>query len=232
MVIGPVISIRFSGLYKKGSDVKLFLILLVISAVLWLLPFVRIVVKRMILFQKIKKTCRRHSWTLGGTHPLWFFGTNQNGICDFHIYTGRNLYSVKLFALRHRRSVLVFSDMWQYHIRYFLGLIGQFSSARIPIDGKKKNLPAYRFRFGVEPAWETAVPHRILLLHPVCMEIRDTRRALKETTLLANGETEVMLGAGSRVYDMQIYSLSRFLGRLEQDEARGNDGSLFQNIDL
>lgn len=211
---------------------KLFLLLLGFFIILWLLPYVRIFFKRILLFLKLKKACRVHSWTLRGTHPLWFLGTNQNDICDFHIYTGRNLYSVKLFALRHRRSTLVFSDGRQYHIRYFLGLIGQFASARIPIDGKKKKLPAYRFRIGVELAWETATPHQILLLHPVCIEICDTRRALKETTLMANGENEVILGAGSRVYDMQIYSLSRFLGRLEQDAARDDRVSVFQNIDL
>ncbi|MGM9625658.1 MAG: hypothetical protein ACI3XM_08110 [Eubacteriales bacterium] len=211
---------------------KQLLVLLGFFIILWLLPYVRIFVKRMILYLKIKKACSVHSWTLRGTHPFWFFGINQNGICDFHIYTGRNLYSVKLFALRYRRSMLVFSDERQYHIRYFLGLIGQFSSARIPIDGKKKKLPAYRFRMGVELAWETATPHQILLLHPVCIEICDTRRALKETTLMANGENEVILGAGDRIYDMQIYSLGYFLGRLEQDAARDDRLSVFQNIDL
>lgn len=188
----------------------LLLYLAIIAALIWVLPYFRIFIKRLLLWHTLHRFCKKYGYTLYGTHRLWMFGSNAGHTCDVYIYTGRHLYSIKLFALKYRRSTLIFSEGHQYHVRYYLGLVAQAASARLPIDGSVKHMPQYRFRKQINSAWETAVPHAILLLNPVCHEIYQTQT-------FAGRKEERLLGIGDRVNDMQLYSLHRLLERIALD---------------
>ena len=187
---------------------KLLLWLLLFLFLAWGIPYLRIFAKRVCLLIRLKNAVKKHGWQLRGTHRLWWLAGNNGKTCDFHLYTGEHLYSVKLFSVKYHKSALILSDGHRYRFRYYLGLIGQAASARIPIDGTVRRMPQYNFRAGILQKWDTAYPHSILLIHPVCIEICDSPKHDKE----------IPRGAGDRYYDMQIYSLRRFLARAELDD--------------
>ncbi len=187
---------------------KLLLYLVLFVLLLYGIAWLRIFIKRLALYRTLKRLCRQHGWTLFGTRRLWMFSGNGSPNCDVHVYTGRHLYCIKLFAVRYRRSVLCLCEGRQYYIRQFLGLIAMATSATIPIEGKRQTMPAYHFRYRLKPEWDTAHIHNILLLNPVCMEVN---------TYGSDGKRDVVAGTGDRYYDMQLYSLARLTARMELD---------------
>ena len=141
--------------------------------------------------------------------------------CDVHIVTKHDVYSVKLFAVPYRGSTLVFTGGYGYFIRRYLGLIGIYGgAATIPLDGRRQVLQQYRFREQFDASWETKHHHKILLLSPTPFEIL---RIPKE------GKQQI-LGAGDLVLDMNVYSLSRLLGRIEQLDDHMHDVRMFENL--
>ncbi len=187
---------------------KLLLYIALLILLLYGIACLRIGYKRIRLYATLSKLCRKHGWTLFGTHKLWLFSGNGCKNCDVHLFTGRHLYCIKLFAVRYRRTVLCLCEGRQYYIRQFLGLIGMATSATIPVEGKRKTMPAYHFRYRLKPEWDTAQIHNILLLNPVCMEVN---------TYGNDGKRDVVAGTGDRYYDMQLYSLARLCARMELD---------------
>ena len=199
------------------------LLVLVCAALFFSMPYLRVLCKRISLSVRLRRACRTHGWTLAPTHSLWFLGRTGNAVCDCHIVTKHNVFSVKLFAVPRRSSTLVFGSGGEYFIRGYLGLLGNTGvMARIPIDGKTRILPQYRFRDRFAPVWETLSHHKILLLSPVPHEIIRIPR---------EGEQR-LLGAGDLISDMQLYSLTRLLGRMEVSEAHLDGKSAFSNLML
>ena len=186
---------------------KFLLLVLVFIALLWLFPFLRIFCKRLSLCRRLTAACKKHGWQLSPTHRFWYFGRKSDERCDFHIVTKHDVYSVKLFAVKYRRSALVLTGGRGYFIRGYLGLLSNTAvMARIPLDGKQQLFPQYRFREGFDASWEIKHHHKILLLSPTAFEIR---------RIPQHGREEVV-GTGELVLDMHLYSLSRLLGRMEQ----------------
>ncbi len=181
-------------------------------AVVLLYPYLRITVKRIIMTVRLKKLCQKLGYTLYPTHPFWFFGDKRRNSCDCHIETPHEIYSVKLFSVKSRNSELVFKwngKYYEYFLRNFLTLISTIGAAvKYPIEGKIKPFPAYNFDLNYKQEWYAKIHRRILLVNPVCREIR----------LQTKHDTEVLRGSGDTVNGTQIYSLSRFLGELEHNE--------------
>ena len=202
---------------------KFLLLVLAFIALLWLFPFIRIFFKRLSLCRRLTAACKKHGWVLSPAHRFWYFGRKNDARCDVHIVTKHDVYSVKLFAVPYRRSALVFTGGSGYFIRGYLGLLGNTAvMARIPLDGPRQLLPHYRFREGFDAAWETRSHHKILLLSPTPFEIL---RIPKE------GKQQI-LGAGDLVLDMNVYSLSRLLGRIEQLDRHMHGENPFKNLSV
>lgn len=200
---------------------KFLLLVLAFTALLWLFPHIRIFFKRLSLCRRLTAACKKHGWTLSPTHRFWYFGRKNDVRCDVHIVTKHDVFSVKLMAIPYRRSALVFTGGSGYFIRGYLGLLGNTAvMARIPLDGPRQLLPHYRFREGFDAAWETRSHHKILLLSPTSFEI---------LRMTQNGKREV-LGTGDLVLDMNVYSLSRLLGRIEQLDGHMHGDNPFQNV--
>ena len=200
---------------------KFLLLVLAFIALLWLLPFIRIFCKRLSLCRRLTAACKKHGWQLSPTHRFWYFGRKNDVRCDVHIVTKHDVFSVKLFAVPYRGSTLVFTGGYGYFIRRYLGLIGIYGgAATIPLDGRRQVLPQYRFREQFDASWETKHHHKILLLSPTPFEIL---RIPKE------GKQQI-LGAGDLVLDMNVYSLSRLLGRIEQLDDHMHDVRMFENL--
>ena len=202
---------------------KFLLLVLVFIALLWLFPFIRIFCKRLSLRRRLHVACNKNGWQLSPTHRFWYFGRKSDERCDFHIVTKHDVYSVKLFAVKRRSSTLVLTGGRGYFIRGYLGLIGNTGiMASIPLDGKRCVFPQYRFREAFDTAWETKHHHKILLLSPTPFEIR---------RIPQHGREEV-IGTGDLVLDMNVYSLSRLLGRIGQLDGHMHGENPFKNLSV
>ena len=200
---------------------KFLLMILCIILLITLVPYVRIFCKRLSLCRRLHAACKKNGWTLSPAHRYWFLGRKNDTRCDVHIVTKHDVYSVKLFSVKYRRSALVLTGGRGYFIRCYLGLLGNTAvMARIPLDGKRQLLPQYRFREGFDASWEIKHHHKILLLSPTAFEIR---------RIPQHGREEI-LGTGELVLDMHLYSLSRLLGRMEQLEGHMHGKNPFENI--
>lgn len=101
---------------------------------------------------------------------------------------------------------MVFKENGEYFIRSFIALISYSSSSvRFQINSKPKTMPTYDFRYKYRDEWEIKTPRRILLINPVSMEFRHQPKH----------ESATIIGAGDIVNSMQIDSLPRLLGDLE-----------------
>ncbi len=178
----------------------LFLLLALFAAALF--PTLRCLIKRLICARRLTRFCREKGFLLHPSHRLWFFGHRRGKYCDCYIETPGEIFAIKFFGVPHRRRTLIFTHRDTYSFRSFLTLMGL---ANFHFDGKPRPLPAYRFHLHDRDEWARKTPHRVLLIHPIPVDIR--RRA-------SNG-TEEILGAGDIVCGMEIQSLSRLLGRLE-----------------
>ncbi len=170
--------------------------------IILLFPYLRITVKRITMTTKLKKLCKKLNYTLHPTHLFWFFGDKYNNSCDCHIETPHVIYSVKMFSMKSRNAELVFK--WNGVDRYYEYFIRNF----LCFTSKTKPLQAYNYDCGYKQEWYAKIHRRILLVNPVCREIR----------LQTKHDTEVLRGSGEMVNGAQIYSLSRFLGELEHNE--------------
>lgn len=167
--------------------------------------YIRFFFKRLTCMYKITKTCRNKSYKIHATHLFWFLGRNLSHKCDLHIETANEVLSIKLFGVPKRRSVLIFKENGEYLIRSFIAFFSYGSVIRYPIDSKSRPMPIYDFRYKYKDEWEIKTPRHILLVNPVSMEFRRQPQ---------HG-SEVIVGAGDIVNDMEIDSLSRLLGDLE-----------------
>ncbi len=201
---------------------KFLLLVLAFTALLWFLPYIRIFCKRLSLYRRLTAACKKHGWVLSPTHRFWYFGRKNDARCDVHIVTKHDVYSVKLFAIPYRSSTLIFTGGSGYFIRYYLGLVGVMASAVIPLDGRNRLLPKYRFREQFDASWDTKNQHKILLLSPTPFEILRIPREGKQQ----------ILGAGDFVLDMHLYSLSRLLGRIEQLDGHMRGENPFKNLSV
>lgn len=164
-------------------------------------PYVRCFFKRLLCFLKVKHFCRKMRYDLYGTHSFWFLGSKHNSMCDFYIETPEEVYAVKLFAMLHRRSMLIFREGGSYFVRRFVGVLW------IPFfwNSELKSLKNYAFRYKYKDEWKRKRTHNVLLINPISMDI--FRQAI-------NGYEDAV-GLGDEVNGMEIYSLSRLLATVE-----------------
>lgn len=183
---------------------KFWLILGAVVALLAAFPYIRCLLKRLALVGKLKKLCRRRGYRLVGTHALWFLGGKRSARCDFYIEMPDDIIAVKLFGVSRRGVTLVFDDEGRYFIRQHIGFITHSGTMKTDRDGPRIPLPPFQFRYGFRDEWELKRPRAVLLVHPVCFEIRQ----IKE-------HRERILGVGESVGGATLYTLSRLIGELE-----------------
>ncbi len=181
-----------------------YVIIGIISFII-LFPYIRCFYKRLTCIGKIKRMCIDKGYLLHATHMFWFLGTKHSKNCDLYIETANEVFAIKLFGIPRRLSILIIKENGEYFIRSFIAMVSHGSAIRFPIDGKPKPMPAYDFRYKYRDEWEIKTPRHILLVNPVSMEFRRQPQ---------HG-SEVIVGAGEIVNGMEIDSLPRLLGDLE-----------------
>lgn len=174
-----------------------------VAAALALIPVWRFLVKRLILAHKVKKLCRRKGFKLHKNGMFWLFGGKHGAACDFYIETRESVYSVKMFDMR-RNTELVFHDDGSYHVRRLTAMLVMGGYVDLSADGEKKKFPRIDYRYHYRMDWEIKTPRPILLVHPVCREMR-----------YIDGGKSRALTVGQSFGGAKVYSLSRFLSDLE-----------------
>ena len=188
---------------------KFWIILICVIISVLSYPFLRFLIKRIILSRKIKKLCKEKGFTLHRTHLFWMLSGRNYKKCDFYIEAYDSIYCVKLFNTPKWSNMLLFTDDNKYFFREIITV----RSTPFYSDKKLRTLPLYDFRVKYKDEWGLKTFYNVLLVHPVCHEIR------KRTT---NG-VESILGARDVINRMEIYSLARFIGRLKTEKKAEDD---------
>ena len=71
---------------------KLLLIVAAVAALIALIPYLRIFIKRLELYFRLRGYCRRKGFALQPTHTFWMFGSRRGRRCDFYIVSGFAVY--------------------------------------------------------------------------------------------------------------------------------------------
>ena len=92
--------------------------------VMFIVPYIRLVGKRISLAVRVKRACRENGFTFKPAHPFWMLGRNNSGHCDFYCISEKDsrMYSVKLFASLHRLADLTFFDDRKYRTKRYIAL--------------------------------------------------------------------------------------------------------------
>ncbi len=183
---------------------EFWILIAALAALIALFPFIRCAFKRIFLVVKLKKACKKGGASLFPARFLWFFGTKRGRSCDFYIKTRREIISVKLFGTPRRHCELIFTYDGGYFIRNFVAVVAPGGGFRYPLDGKRRKMPEYDLRHNFRADWELLTPRRILLVHPVCNEIK---------TRADNGR-EAILGTGQYINGLEMQTLSRLIGEI------------------
>lgn len=183
---------------------EVYLLIAGIALAVWLYPYLRILVKRLILRGKLRRACKIGGSFLIPAHRFWFLGRRRGATVDFYVETPNCVYPVKLFGMKRRGQTLVFDSGGRYVVRHYMGLMGMFGRGRISMDSKPKPLPAYNFRAGFRQEWYLKSIRPILLLNPTCLEVRAERE-----------RREIIIGSGEAFSGMTLFTLPRFLGELD-----------------
>ena len=184
-----------------------WIFVLAVLGVILLFPYLRFFLKRVRLYGSLRVLCKTKNYRIHATHPLWMFGRNGRTDCDFCIETDSAVYAVKLFRTKYRSTHLIFTENGNWFIRFFSVHFAHGSHVAMPIDSKPRCMHAYNFKTNYADAWYKKIFLPVLLINPVCREVKRQN---------ARGDEET-IGSGDTVGGMFVYSLSRFLDRLSYD---------------
>lgn len=184
-----------------------FWLLVVLLLILYVIPALRSLLKRISCAWKLRRLCRRLDCALQGTHPLWFLGSRRCKGCDCVICTPSQVFAVKLFGVVHSSRVLVLRETGEYFFRrnasILLFVFNMF-------DGAFRRLPEYDFSRG--EALADGRPRRdVLLLNPIPMEVR----------FQPHSGQEFVTGPGDEIFGMELASLSHLM-RIVENAARAD----------
>lgn len=184
---------------------EVFLLIAAIIAVFLIYPYVRIFLKRLSLWKKLRRICHKKGFTLIPTHRCWIFGRKLGKQCDFYIETRETVFAVKLFGMKKRGQILFFGKNSDFFVRSFIGFLAiTGNGVLIPVDSKVRPIPNYDFRIGFKNEWYLKSIRPVLLLNPACHEVR-----------LKKDDKEEIIGNNEAVAGMTLFTLARFLGELE-----------------
>ena len=183
----------------------IFWLLVALLVLLYVIPAIRCLIKRISCAMKLKGLCRRTGATLQGTHPLWFLGSRNCRKCDCVIETPTQVFAIKLFGVMHGGRVLVFRETGEYFFRRYASILLFIFNA---FDGAFRRLPEYDFSRG-EAIAAGRTRRDVLLLNPVPMEVR----------IQPHSGQEFVTGPGDDLFGMELATLSHLM-RIVENAAR------------
>ncbi|MBQ8392148.1 MAG: hypothetical protein IJX51_00095 [Clostridia bacterium] len=187
---------------------EFWIILVFIVVIVLSIPFLRLAIKRISMVRRLKSTCKKLGYSIVGTHPLWFFSSWRKKGCDFYIIKADEILCVKLFAMPKYETTLVFMKDNKYFIRKYMKVLPNHGLVMSnPVQSKIKLLPVYDFRYKFRIEWELKRYRKVLLINPVCAEVKYAPTVSDEQTICS---TDMVNG-------YEIASLSRFISFYVED---------------
>ena len=188
-----------------GDIMEFLLIIITVTAVIILWPYVRIFLKRLEMATEISKCCKKNGYKLIKNHSLWIFGSKNGNKCDFYVETPNNVYSVKLWGMPNYKTKLCFTQDGKYYVKgYGIWLLfgGHFVGGT---SSRPRPVSNYDFRSNFREEWYIKNFIPVLLVNPVCADI------MKE------GKDKNLLPVvwGESVNGASIYKITRLIGELE-----------------
>ena len=182
--------------------------LILVIIFLFSAPYIRMFLKRMQLYFRLRSVCKTSNYSLIGNHRGWIFGARNGADCDFYMETPQIIYSVKLFPVKNRLQSLIIYDTRKYFIRKKRAYISPIGGVAVfDLDSKLVPLPEYNFRKNYRNAWQRKDFVPVLLIHPVCREILFHSTGKNETKPIDPDEP---------IFEMKIHSLSGLIRELKQ----------------
>ena len=134
---------------------KAALYLLVILFILfYVLPGLRFLCKRLHCAARLTSLCRRHGFTLQGTHPMGFLGSRRFRRCDCVIETPQAVFAIKLFGVLHSARVLILRETGEYFFRRYASILMFIFDAFDGTFRRLQHIPGTR-----PPRYAAAQPH-------------------------------------------------------------------------
>ena len=178
-------------LFAGGVLVGIFIVILI-----------SFIVKRIMMYLKLKKECKELGATITPTHPLWIFAGRNGSSNDFYIEIHNKVYSIKLFSTKFQKSVLVLNRKGGYFFRKYLAFIFIVETK----DSKVKKFPEYNFKKNFRQEWYIKELIPVALVHPYPYDI-----------MCENSATKLRpIDAGETFSGMMVIKLSDFLRQLRK----------------
>ena len=176
------------------------------AAVIVLLPYLRMLCKRVILYFKVMDTAENVGGRVVPAHAFWLFGRRTGKTCDFYIETPEKIYAVKLFTVLFKTTTIFFTDQGSYTLVYNVAMFGRWNVFSQPIPAKTRQLPDYDFTSGLPSDTVQKEFYPALLIHPSCFEIY-RQIEVRSTELLY---------AGDMIRGLHVQSLSGLLKEIRR----------------
>ena len=117
----------------------------------FIVPFIRFVIKRIILTIELSRMCHRKGFVLYPLHPFWMLGGRYGTKCDFCIETKESVLFVKLFDAPSYRLVLVFGEDFRYCFRRMISV----ARKQYPEDGKQHYVRSVDYLSDYKSEWKS-----------------------------------------------------------------------------
>ncbi len=172
--------------------------------ILLLMPYIVYLIKRTVMYIKIRQVCKSRGFKVIPTRKICFLGSNSGPFCDFYIECPDKIFSVKLFGLPIRVAEIVFATDGTYFTRRYLNLI-KFSSK---YDTQRKPRVKYDFRKNYRDEWADKATVNILLINPA---------VYRDLYIQLEHGAETIAGAGDTFENYRFECLSDFLNILKNN---------------
>ncbi|MBQ8146910.1 MAG: hypothetical protein IJ039_09020 [Clostridia bacterium] len=178
--------------------------ILIALAVILMVPYIRLLFKRISLYFMLKSFCKQEKLILHRSSMLWWLGIKKGGRCNFYIEAPDSIYSVKLFPVLKRKCCFHFLEERKYYIEKFLIFFGLYgSSARFSFKSRIHNLGELNFKYKFNEEWNTKEFIPILLFNPTCASVK-----------LKTDNNEQVIGDGDAVYEFYIFGMKGLMKKI------------------
>ena len=144
-------------------------ILIIIIVIIISLGYLRVFIKRLSFYIRLKKTCKKNNVLIHKNSLLWLWGLTQEHGCDFYIEAKKNIYSIKIFTTYNKKHGLIFLDSETYKWQKPVG--------RSSYDTKDKKLRQINFTYKAIEAFRNKQITPYLLISPAIKNIYLENRA-------------------------------------------------------
>ena len=151
---------------------EVILSFLALIALILLIPYARVALKRIIFYIKLRAACKKTDARCYRNKPTWIFSTFKHQTCDFYIETRDAIFSVKLAEAMVRRAEITFTDTLLCYLKSYRWSILPY--LWMSVQPKAYILPDYDFNYKLRENFSAKpiVPVLLILPMPAILKLR------------------------------------------------------------